>query len=67
MEAFEVFIFLLNLFAVGVLVYLWVRVVRRREILARMGWLKGILSLGFLSFVTLVFAIALIMSIKNFS
>lgn len=63
--AFGIFALLLNLAILGFLVYVWVRIIRRRDIFSRVGWLKGFFALAFLLFITVVFVMALVWGVPT--
>ena len=65
-NAFGVFALLLDLAALGFLIYIWARLIRRRrETLARWGWMKRILVLAFLLWMTVVFVVASVWAVPS--
>lgn len=64
-SVFEVFITLLDLAGLGLFIYIWVRIIRRRgETLARWGWMKRFLVLAFFFLATIVFLFASVWGVQ---
>ena len=58
-KVFEVFVLLVNLAILGFLAYVWVRIIKRRDIFTRVGRVKGLFALAFLLLMTIFFVMTL--------